>query len=35
MCALNTEVVVIKEQIVSVYNLETAKEEETLSSLII
>ena len=34
-CALSTEVVVIKKQTVSVYDLETAKEEETLSSSII
>ena len=33
--ALSTGVVVMKEQAVSVYNLEAAREEEALSSLII
>ena len=35
MCASSTDVVVIKKQIVLAYNLETAEEEQTLSSLII
>ena len=34
-CALSTGVVVMKEWVVSVYNLEAAKEEEALSSLIV
>ena len=33
--ALSIEVVVVKEWVISVYNLETVKEEEALSSLII
>ena len=33
--ALSTGVVVIKKQMISVYNLEAAREEEDLSSLII
>ena len=34
-CALKSEVVVIEKQIILVYNLETTREEEALSSLII
>ena len=33
--ALSTGFVVIKEKVISVYNLVTAKEEEALSSLIV
>ena len=35
MCTSSTGVVVIKKQVISEYNLEAAKEEEALSSLII
>ena len=34
-CASSTEIVVIKKWVISVYNLETVKEEEALSSLIV
>ena len=33
--ALSTRVIVVKKQVVSVYDIETVKEEEALSSLII
>ena len=33
-CALSTEVVVVEKWVTSAYDLETAKEEEALSSLI-
>ena len=35
MCAISTEVIVIKKQAASAYNLEAAEEEGALSSLMI